>query len=186
MGTSSLRRAAQLRAQYPGLKIENLRGNVDTRLRKVADGEVDVAILAAAGLDRLGLSDRIEERLAIDTMLPAPGQGTLAIETRSDDPAVRDLCACLFDADTALTTAAERGLLTRLGADCRTPIGGHARLENGKLRLEAFVADPEGGTFLRQDVTLETPTVETAAAMGHAAADALLKDGAGKWLAPAR
>ena len=115
VGTSSLRRVCQLRAARDDLSIELLRGNVDTRLRKVADGTVDAAVLAAAGLDRLGFSARIAERLDVERMLPAIGQGALAIEARADDARVVTLCRALADPAAEITTAAERGLLAGLG-----------------------------------------------------------------------
>ena len=126
-------------ARVPGpraradLSVEILRGNVDTRLRKVAEGVVDAAVLASAGLDRLGFSARIAERLDATRMLPAIGQGALAIEARAADARVVKLCRALADAQAEVTTAAERGLLAGLGVGCRTPVAGHATLADGKV-----------------------------------------------------
>lgn len=151
VGTSSLRRVCQVRALRPDLRVEVLRGNVDTRLRKVAEGVVDAAILAAAGLDRLGLAERITERLSPEAMLPAIGQGALAIETRADDVRVVELCRALSSADAEATVAAERGLLAGLGAGCRTPVAGHATIEGDVLRLRGLVGRPDASEILREE-----------------------------------
>ena len=153
VGTSSLRRVCQLRVLRPDLEIGLLRGNVDTRLLRVSEGTFDAAVLAAAGLDRLGHGDRISERLDPAKMLPAIGQGALALEGRDDDARVRALTAPLGDADAAVTTRAERALLAALGGSCRTPIGGFARIAGGeRLVIEGLVGRPDGSVILRDAV----------------------------------
>ena len=175
IGTSSLRRVCQVRALRGDLSVELLRGNVDTRLRKVADGVVDAAILAAAGLDRLGFSARITERLSIEDMLPAIGQGALAIETRADDPRMAALCAKLVDREAMVTVAAERALLAGLGAGCRTPLGGHATLQGDTLVLRGLVGRPDASEILRDEVR---GSASSAAALGQELAERLLARGA--------
>ena len=147
VGTTSLRRSCQIKAVRPDLNIEILRGNLDTRLRKVADGVVDAAILACAGLDRLGFADRISERLPIERMLPAVGQGALAVEARAGDgkdEEIRALCRSLDDPDAAIAVTAERAFLARLGASCRTPVAGYARIAEGRVVLLGLVGRPDG------------------------------------------
>jgi hydroxymethylbilane synthase len=146
VGTSSLRRVCQILAARPDLKLELLRGNVDTRLRKVAEGEVDAAILACAGLDRLGFAARISERLSPEVMLPAIGQGALALEARAGDQRVLSRVRRLSDPAAEITVAAERALLAALGVGCRTPVAGHATLEGG--RLEEGEGRMEGGRLI--------------------------------------
>ena len=180
VGTSSLRRVCQVRALRPDLGVELLRGNVDTRLRKVADGVVDAAILAAAGLDRLGFSARITERLSPENMLPAIGQGALAIETRADDQRVLAICRTLSDPDAESTVAAERALLAGLGAGCRTPVAGYAVIEADTLVLRGLVGRPDASVILRE----ETRGARTAAVqLGAALAERLLVRGAAAILA---
>jgi hydroxymethylbilane synthase len=180
IGTTSLRRACQLKAIRPDLEIEILRGNLDTRLRKVADGVVDAAVLACAGLDRLELAARISERLPIERMLPAVGQGALAIEARSDDEKVRGLAQVLHDAGTALAISSERTFLTRLGATCRTPVAGYARLADGQITLLGLVGRPDGSELIADKIS---GTPDQAAELGVKLADALLARGAGAILA---
>jgi hydroxymethylbilane synthase len=176
VGTSSLRRVCQVRALRSDLGVELLRGNVDTRLRKVADGVVDAAVLACAGLDRLGFAARIAERLDPARMLPAIGQGALAIEARADDARVRRLCAALSDPAAEVTTAAERSLLAALGVGCRTPVGGHATLADGRLTLTALVGRPDASEILRERAVGDP---RDAGALGREVADRLLERGAG-------
>lgn len=152
IGTSSLRRVCQLRALRGDLTIELLRGNVDTRLRKVGDGVVDAAVLASAGLDRLGLADHIVERFEPSRMLPAIGQGALAIETRTADERVRAICHRLEDPATERAVAAERALLATLGAGCRTPVAGHARVSGDELVLEGMVGRPDASEILTESI----------------------------------
>jgi hydroxymethylbilane synthase len=188
VGTTSLRRACQLKALRPDLEIEILRGNLDTRLRKVAEGVVDAAILACAGLDRLGFADRIAERLPIERMLPAVGQGALAIETRAGpqgpsdgrDEDVRALCRTLDDPETANAVAAERTFLARLGASCRTPVAGYARLVQGDLVLLGLVGQPDGSLTVSDQIT---GPPSQAAQLGVDLANRLLTRGAGAILA---
>ena len=135
VGTSSLRRQTQIRERYPHLNIDWLRGNVNTRLRKLDDGEYDAIILAAAGLKRLGFDERIKSALEPELCLPAIGQGVLGIEIRSDDDAVRELLKPLGDADTTLLVTAERALNKTLNGGCQVPIAGHAIFEQGEIYL---------------------------------------------------
>jgi hydroxymethylbilane synthase len=147
VGTSSLRRAAQLRRARPDLHIESIRGNVDTRLRKLDEGQYAAIVLAAAGLNRLGWADRIAEILPPETMCPAVGQGALAIETRTDGPG-RDACAALIHPPTLAAVTAERALLRTLGGGCQLPIGAHAQVEGENLQLYAMVIAPDGSRML--------------------------------------
>jgi hydroxymethylbilane synthase len=151
VGTSSLRRTAQLRALRPDLDIQSLRGNVDTRLKKLDSGEYDAIILAHAGLLRLGRTEHVREVLEANIMCPAAGQGALAIEIRKYDSTTRDLLAFLDDADSRSTTECERAALNALGGGCQVPIGAFAsRVENG-FCLKAVVARPDGSEVLRAD-----------------------------------
>src|SRR5882724_11259500 len=143
VGTSSLRRQAQLKAVRPDLDIHPLRGNVDTRLRKLEQGEYDAIILAAAGLRRLGRTELVREIIATEVMCPAAGQGALGIEIRKDDETTRKHLAFLDDPDARATTECERALLNALGGGCQVPIGAHAQTAGGKLRLKAVVARPD-------------------------------------------
>jgi hydroxymethylbilane synthase len=143
VGTSSIRRAAQLRRLVPGLTIESIRGNLDTRLRKLDEGRYDAIVLAAAGLKRLGWAARIAEILSVETMCPAVGQGALAIETRASG-AARNVCAALDDAGTHSAVTAERAFLRALGGGCQTPIGAHASTNGSRLRLAGLVIARDG------------------------------------------
>jgi hydroxymethylbilane synthase len=174
VGTGSLRRAAQLRALRPDLELVPLRGNVPTRLRKLEGDDVDALILAAAGLERLGLAGRIDERIDPELMLPAVGQGVLAVQGRVGDAISRDV-AGLSDEPTVRRIAAERSFLTGLGGDCNTPIAALAEhTPAGALRLRALVASSDGRRMARYDGEARP---EEAAALGTAAADAVLADG---------
>lgn len=151
VGTSSLRREAQLRALRPDLKIEPLRGNIDTRIRRVQDGDFDAIILAAAGLIRMGWKGEITEFLPVDLSLPAVGQGALGIECRADDEAVRDLLARVHDRESELAVTAERAFLKTLEGGCQVPIGAHATVsDNQEITLYGLVADPKGSTILKE------------------------------------
>ncbi|MDP2997441.1 MAG: hydroxymethylbilane synthase [Bryobacterales bacterium] len=152
VGTSSLRRAAQLLALRPDLVIDPLRGNLDTRLRKVTEGQYGAIVLAAAGLNRMGWSDRIAEILPIETMCPAVGQGALAIETRDDAGAARAACAALDHAPTRIAVMAERAVLAGLGGGCQVPIGAHAVVREGRIQLRAVVVSPDGAILIRRQV----------------------------------
>lgn len=159
VGTSSLRRSAQLHALGRGLVIENLRGNVDTRLRKLDEGHYDAIVLASAGLRRLGWQDRIRELIPEDVMCPAVGQGALAIETREDGAAAWNIVRKLDHAESRKAVEAERALLAVLGGGCQVPIGAYAQLENGSLRLRAIVASPEGSRIIRDELWGSNPLI---------------------------
>jgi hydroxymethylbilane synthase len=150
VGTSSLRRQAQLKAVRPDLQIHPLRGNVDTRLRKLEAGEYDAVILAAAGLNRLGKTHRVQQVIPAEVMTPAAGQGALGIEIRKGDAAIRALVAFLDDADARAATTCERALLNKLGGGCQVPIGAFAEVQNGRIHLNALVAHPDGTNILRE------------------------------------
>lgn len=148
VGTSSLRRAAQLQARFPHLKIESLRGNLDTRLRKLDDGQYDAILLAAAGVKRLGMGERIKALLSLQDALPAAGQGALGIEIASERADVAALLAPLHDVATATCTAAERAVSRALGGSCQTPLAAHAVIEDGQVFLRASLALPDGSRVL--------------------------------------
>lgn len=150
VGTSSLRRQAQLKAVRPDLGIHPLRGNVDTRLKKLEAGEYDAVILAAAGLNRLGKTDLIKQIIPADIMCPAAGQGALGIEIRAGDATTRQHLAFLDDAAARATTTCERALLNKLGGGCQVPIGAFAESQAGRLHLNAVVAHPDGSRVLRE------------------------------------
>jgi hydroxymethylbilane synthase len=150
VGTSSLRRQAQLKAVRPDVEIFPLRGNVDTRLRKLEAGEYDAIILAAAGLYRLGKTELVRQVIPPDMMCPAAGQGALGIEIRAGDTVTRQHLTFLDDAAARATTTCERALLNKLGGGCQVPIGAFAEVRNGRLHLEAIVADPDGSKVLRE------------------------------------
>ena len=150
VGTSSLRRQAQLKAVRPDLDVHPLRGNVDTRLGKLEAGEYDAIILAAAGLNRLGKMEFVKQMLSTEVMCPAAGQGALAIEIRAGDSATRQHLTFLDDVAARATTTCERALLNKLGGGCQVPIGAFAEVRNGRLHLEAIVADPDGSKVLRE------------------------------------
>lgn len=152
VGTSSLRRKAQLLAKRPDLEIRDLRGNVDTRLRKLDEGLYDAIILAAAGLERLGHGDRISSLIPADVCLPAVGQGALAIEARTEDKEVRDMLSFLNDLTTKQATDAERAFLGLLEGGCQVPIGVHADVEGENIRIEAIIAALDGSNILRDTI----------------------------------
>ncbi len=152
VGTSSPRRAAQLRVARPDLVPVPMRGNLDTRLRKLAEGQADAIVLAYAGLVRLGLAEKATEVLAFDVMLPAPGQGALAIEARAGSEAA-SLAAAIADPAATVATAAERALLDALGGGCSMPLGAYAEATGGMLRLRAILLSPDGTSARRADVT---------------------------------
>jgi hydroxymethylbilane synthase len=150
VGTSSLRRASQLRAVRPDLVVESVRGNVDTRLRKLDEGQYDAIVLAGAGLCRLGWDDRIAELLPVETMCPAVGQGALAIETREEGAAL-ETCNRLDDASTRAAVTSERAVLAALGGGCQVPIGAHATVNGDCLHLRAVVLSPDGKQVVRRE-----------------------------------
>lgn len=147
VGTSSLRRSAQVLSRRPDLRTESLRGNVDTRLRKALDGQYDAIILAGAGLTRLGLDDHVTEWLSLDVMLPAPGQGALAVQCRSDDQTTLSLLAALDDDSTRRAVTAERAFLSGLGGGCSVPVAAYAT-SNQTISLTGLVASPDGKTII--------------------------------------
>jgi hydroxymethylbilane synthase len=157
VGTSSLRRQAQLKALRPDLDIHPLRGNVDTRIRKLEEGTYDGIILAAAGLNRLGRTELVREVIPTDIMCPAAGQGALGIEIRAGDCAVREHLKFLDDAAARATTTCERALLDSLGGGCQVPIGAFAESRNGRLTLHGVVARPDGSSVLRESQTGDNP-----------------------------
>jgi hydroxymethylbilane synthase len=182
VGTGSVRRMAQLRALRPDLELVPLRGNVPTRLRKLESEKLDAVILACAGLERLGLAERIDERLAPEAMLPAVAQGILAIEGRAGDAIARD-AAALGHVVTTAQAAAERGVLVRLEADCNVPLGAYAEASAAGLRLRALLAATEGDRMVRAEAQ---GTADEAAALGDRVADALLASGGAELMAELR
>jgi len=152
VGTASLRRRAQLLAARPDLRVEELHGNVDTRLHKLAEGELDAIVLAAAGLRRLGRESEIGFRIPVDVMVPAAGQGALALQVRAGDAASAEVAAAALDFGAARELTAERAAVALLEATCATPIGVHARVEGEGLEVEAFVGLPDGSEWLRDRV----------------------------------
>lgn len=152
VGTSSLRRAAQLLALQPGLRIEPLRGNLDTRLRKLEEGRYDAIVLAAAGLRRMGWEERIAEILPVEYLCPAVGQGALAIETRTGGEPW-ELCSQLEHPPTRIAVAAERALLAGLGGGCQVPIGAYGEVVDRELRLSAVVCTPDGDRLIRRNLS---------------------------------
>ncbi len=179
VGTCSLRRQAQLRHHRPDLELVDLRGNVDTRLKKVAADEFDAIVLATAGINRLGASDRITEILSTEIVLPAVGQGALGIETRADDPETLRLVAVLDDPESHSAVTAERALLRELEGGCQVPLGAWARLENGQLRLEAGVFSVDGKEFVRRELR---GRAEAAEKLGVQLGQILIEAGADKIL----
>lgn len=173
VGTSSLRRQAQLHAVRGDLQIIPLRGNVDTRLRKLRSGEFDAIILASAGVSRLGLTDSVRMRLDPEQMCPAVGQGALGIEARSVDSATISALKCLDHAPTRAAVECERAALNALGGGCQVPIGAYARHENGKLFLKAVVASPDGEEIIREQRSGSDPQK-----LGREVGEALLAKGA--------
>jgi hydroxymethylbilane synthase len=179
VGTSSLRRQAQLRALRPDLVLLDLRGNVGTRLGKLDNGGYDAIVLACAGLERLGLASRIRARLAAPDWLPAPGQAAIAIEARDDQPAVLALLATLDDADTRLTVNAERAMNHALGGSCTVPVGAWCMLVEHGLHLRGMVGDAASGRLLLAEGRVAG---EQAVELGQQVAAALLEQGAGELL----
>jgi hydroxymethylbilane synthase len=178
-GTSSLRRSAQLLHMRPDLQIVPLRGNVDTRLRKLDSGEIQAIVLAAAGLNRLGLSDRITAMLPPDSVLPAIGQGVLGLELRQVDQKTQDLIAFLNDFETELAARAERAFLKELQGGCQVPIAGYARVENDRILMDGMVAELDGSVILRQQWSGGKDEPEE---LGVALARQLIAAGAGRIL----
>ncbi len=174
VGTSSLRRLSQLRKIRPDLVIESLRGNLDTRLKKLDEGLYDAIILASAGLNRLGLGHRITQHLDTETMLPAIGQGCLGIEFRSNDTRMRKILTSIHHEETALCVRAERAFLLRLEGGCQVPIGAHAVLSGDSITIEGLVADEEGHQVIRRQRSGPSDQPEQ---LGTALADEILEAG---------
>lgn len=174
VGTSSLRRAAQMLAERPDVQIKWIRGNIETRLRKLNEEDYDAIILAVSGLKRVGLSEElITEYLEPEICVPAVGQGALAIESREDDQELREILESIHDEHTAKTIGAERTFLHLLEGGCQVPIGGYAYLENEDIVLTALVGTPDGKTILKEEVRGKDPED-----VGKEAADRLIRQGA--------
>lgn len=180
VGTSSLRRAAQLLYMRSDLKITPLRGNLDTRLRKLSSEDLDAIVLAAAGVNRLGLKGHISQLLDHETMLPAVGQGALCIEMRQNDPMVSRFVAALDDPDTRRVVLGERAFLNRLEGGCQIPVAGHGRIEKGRFVIDGLVAETDGTVMIRE--TLSGPLAESET-IGIKLAESLLERGADEILA---
>lgn len=180
VGTSSLRRQCQLRTSRPDLEILDLRGNVNTRLRKLDEGQYDAIILASAGLIRLEMEDRIRQRIAVEASLPAGGQGAVGVETRTDDARMQALLAPLHHQPTADRVLAERAMNRRLEGGCQVPIACYAVEEGEQLWLRGLVGKPDGSVMLVSDKRADRADAE---ALGIAVAEALLEQGAGEILA---
>jgi hydroxymethylbilane synthase len=172
VGTASIRRRAQLAALRPDLEVRELRGNVDTRLRRLADGDFDAIVLALAGLSRLG---RADEGAPLPELVPAPGQGCLALEARADDEQVAAAAAAITDPEALTALTAERALVTTLGATCDTPIGALAAPAGGALRLTAFIGHPDGSHWIRDELDGDP---QDPAALGESVAKRLASAGA--------
>ncbi|GAA0571955.1 hydroxymethylbilane synthase [Caenispirillum bisanense] len=182
VGTASLRRGAQIKARRPDIQVVTFRGNVQTRLRKLAEGQVDATLLAMAGLNRLGLTDKVTAPLAVEEMLPAVGQGAIGITCRADDEAAHRWLAPLTCADTFDCVTAERAFLRRLDGSCRTPIAGWARLEqDGSLLFDGLIVRPDGTGLLE---TRRSGSRSAAAALGDAAGSDLAADCTADYFTP--
>jgi hydroxymethylbilane synthase len=175
IGTGSVRRQAQLLALRPDFRILDIRGNVDTRLKKLQDGEYDAVVLACAGLRRLGLEGRISAPLDFGAMLPAPGQGALAVEIRANDPKMETLSAALNHEPTAMAVAAERCFLQRMGGGCNIPVAIYARPEATALQIDALAASPDGRQMVRDSARTDIRGAEEAV---QRLADRMLERGA--------
>ncbi|HYI96885.1 MAG TPA: hydroxymethylbilane synthase [Bryobacteraceae bacterium] len=173
IGTGSLRRVAQLKAARHDLIVEGIRGNVDTRLRKLDEGQFDAIVLACAGLNRLGWSGRIAEHLPVEVMCPAVGQGALAVQTRNDDGPAARICSNLNHRPTYEAVGAERALLSVLGGGCHVPIGAHASFESGLLHLRAIVISPDGSRMVKREAYGTDPEM-----VGSTLGEELLEHGA--------
>jgi hydroxymethylbilane synthase len=183
VATGSLRRRSQLLAYRPDLKISDIRGNVPTRFRKFDESDLDAMVLAYAGVERLGLGDRISQVIATDVVIPAVGQGSVAGEVRSEDKEIAVIVARLDDAATRSCISAERAFLRRLEGGCQVPIGGYATLENDLLTLEGVVASIDGKCVYRES---RSGSMDDPEALGLALAEALLAAGADSVLGEAR
>ena len=182
VGTSSLRREAQLRERFAHLAIQPLRGNVNTRLRKLDEGQYDAIILAVAGLKRLGFGERIRDTIDPADSLPAPGQGALGLECRADRPDVVAALAPLVDLPTTLATAAERAFSRALAGSCRTPLAAYGSWQADALWLRGLIASPDGREVLRAERTQAVADLRSAEALGRALADELIGRGAARFI----
>jgi hydroxymethylbilane synthase len=180
VGTSSLRRRSQLLALRPDLVVEDMRGNVDTRLKKLHAREYDAIVLARAGLDRLGVDEG--EPVETGTLTPAPGQGCLALEGRSDDEGIAQLAGAATDRSALVELTAERAVVTGLDATCHTPVGAYARLDGDRLALDAFAGLPDGSAWIRDRLEADA---SDPSALGREVAERMLAAGAGALLAQA-
>ncbi len=183
VGTSSLRRLVQLKALRPDLRIEPLRGNLDTRLRKLDEGQYDAIVLAAAGLKRLGLGDRIRQVIDTDQMLPAAGQGALGLEIRAEQAELGQILGQLNHLPTRWATLAERAVSRALGGSCSMPLAAHAVWDGAQLQLRALLGHPERPGLLSTSVSAEVSDDAQADALGVTAAQQLVDQGARDWLA---
>ena len=183
VGSGSVRRVAQLRRAWPRAEFRLVRGNVGTRIRKLDAGDHDLLVLAVAGLERLGLGDRVSMPIDTDTCLPAPGQGIVAVETRAGDADTESALAAVDDATTRAAFTAERALVTALGGGCHAPIGALAEAAGDRLRLRAMVASLDGAEQLRREAAMPAHAAE---ALGGEVARGLLADGAGPILEAAQ
>jgi len=178
VGTSSIRRAAQIKAHFPHLKVVPLRGNADTRIQKVDDRQIDAAILAKSGLERINLAHRISEVFEPDMIMPSAAQGIVGVMCRTDDIDLKTLLAQISDENTMTCLTAERAMLTKLGGNCYTPVGGYCEVtKNNNLRLIALVASEDGQTMVRGRNKLDYTSAKT---LGYTVADELLAQGAQK------
>jgi hydroxymethylbilane synthase len=180
VGTSSLRRRSQLLAVRPDLVIEDMRGNVDTRLRKLRERQYDAIVLARAGLDRLGVDEG--EPVDVGALTPAPGQGCLALEARGDDERAAELAHAITDHQALVELTAERAVVTALDATCHTPVGAHARLDGEHLTVDGYAGHPDGSAWIRDRVEGHG---DDPSALGRELAERMLAAGAGPFLAQA-
>ena len=179
LGTSSLRRRAQLLAVRPDLEVEDLRGNVDTRLQRLAGGDFEGIVLAAAGLRRLGRAEEVAFQFSSEVMTPAAGQGALALEARRDDESAAAAAAGISDRAALVELSAERAAVAELDATCRTPVGVRAELRDGRIRADAFVGLPDGSEWVRDSLE---GSPEDPVSLGRTLAERLLSAGAGELL----
>jgi hydroxymethylbilane synthase len=182
IGTTSVRRAAQLRRLRPDVHVEPLRGNLDTRLRKLREGPLDAVVLAAAGLHRMGWRHQITEYFPQHVLYPAIGQGALAIETRADDRSTLEAVALLEDSWVRIATTAERALLRHLGGGCQIPIAAYTERHGDGLALSALVIRPDGSESVQANEVADTISIGAAEELGRTAAEHLLRQGAGRLL----
>jgi hydroxymethylbilane synthase len=174
IGTGSLRRQAQLRALRPDIEVMDIRGNVNTRLRKLDEKSCDAVVLACAGLNRLNFHHRITEKFTLDQVLPAPGQGALAVQCRTNDPTTLSMASALNDPGTSVAVRSERTFLERIGGGCNIPAAAYASMENGQMRITGLIIHPGGGTVIKR--TLEGRT-EDASQTARTLADLILGSG---------